>query len=113
MSSGDTPSLEQLCYGDLIYLRGFSTVETSPSTPPSPGIIHCSQALDNCSFLHDPPSHPTTVDPLFHNCLFRVTPSLKYESIATRRELERRPSFSGNLEEQSMIEAGIEVEEGE
>jgi hypothetical protein len=98
-------SLEQLNYGDVIYLSGrASDMDDSPTL----GLLHGDAIQSKIGFARPSPGAGLGRD--FEDCLFRVLPSLKYESISTRRELERRPSFSGNMEEQEMIRAGEDVE---
>ncbi|GMI35216.1 hypothetical protein TeGR_g14298, partial [Tetraparma gracilis] len=113
-SSLEESSLEQVSFGDFVYLHGItggsqkSVKNLGEDTTTASGVggyLHADRSFGRVGFQ-------TEGEELrgFEDCLFQLIPQLNFDSVATKNALMRRPSFSGNADEQEMVDIRIKQE---
>ena len=86
-------SLEHVKFGDVVFLKG--VVENNQSQS---GFFHVETCFEKVGFMTETTRPGDLVN--FDECLFVICPMLNYDSIASKRLLQRRPSFSTDPNEQ-------------
>jgi len=72
------------------------------------GYLHADTCFERVGFQVEDRSSDLTN---FDECLFTVCPMLNYDSVTTKKFLMRRPSFSGDIGEQEVVDLRIKQEE--